>query len=174
VLHAVPGLLETVVEELRSGGSVVGALDRVASHPGPLALDAARVAARCAAGHPLIEALAIWRCERPEIGVVAGALELAVELGGRCAGPLEALAASFRDRLDIERETRALSAQARLSAVVVGGAPPALLGCSTVLDGRVATALLGTGAGRACLVAGLGLEGLAAAWMARILRQVQP
>ena len=67
-------------------------------------------------------------------------------------------------------EAHALSAQARLSAVVVGAAPLGYLAFSAMVDPRAVTALIDTGVGRVCLVVGLGLEGLAALWIRRILR----
>jgi Flp pilus assembly protein TadB len=66
-------------------------------------------------------------------------------------------------------EARALAAQARLSAVVVGAAPVASLPVSISVDGRLLAALT-HGPGRACFVAGLALQALAALWMRRILR----
>jgi len=66
-------------------------------------------------------------------------------------------------------EARALSSQARLSALVVGGAPVAYLIFSAVVDPSSVDVLLATDAGRVCLVLGLGCEALAALWMRRIL-----
>jgi Flp pilus assembly protein TadB len=76
----------------------------------------------------------------------------------------------LRHRLDAVAEAHALSAQARLSAVVVGAAPLGYLAFSAMVDARAVTALVGTGVGRVCLVAGLALEALAALWIRRILR----
>jgi Flp pilus assembly protein TadB len=63
-----------------------------------------------------------------------------------------------------------LSAQTRLSAVVVGAAPLGYLAFSALVDPRSLGVLVGTGVGRVCLVVGLALEGLAALWMRRIVR----
>jgi tight adherence protein B len=103
------------------------------------------------------------------VSVVVGALEVALAVGGPSAGALEGLAESLRDRRGTAEESRALSSQARLSAVIVGAAPIASVGLSAAVDRRLLGALLGPGPGRVCLVAGLGLEILAAAWMHRIL-----
>ena len=66
-------------------------------------------------------------------------------------------------------EARSLSAQARLSAVVVGAAPLGYLAFSALVDPAAVTALVDTGVGRVCLVLGLGLEALAGLWIRRIL-----
>jgi tight adherence protein B len=120
-----------------------------------------------------VDALGQWSVERPLPGVraVAGALALAVSVGGACAGALEGLGESLRARDATIREAQALSAQARLSAFVVGGAPLGYLIFASVADPGSLDALLSTNAGRVCLVVGLALEGLAALWMRALLRR---
>ena len=68
---------------------------------------------------------------------------------------------------------RSLSAQARLSAMVVGASPLAYLVFSALVDPGSVGVLVGTGPGRVCLVVGLLLEALAALWMWRILASVE-
>ncbi len=91
-------------------------------------------------------------------------------MGGRAAEAIDGLAASLRHRLDAAAEAHALSAQARLSALVIGAAPLGYLAFSGLVDPRSVTMLVSTGVGRVCLVAGLGLEVLAALWIRRIVR----
>jgi tight adherence protein B len=67
------------------------------------------------------------------------------------------------------REAHALSAQARISAFVVGGAPVAYLVFVSLADPGSLNVLLTTTAGQACLTVGLLLEGLAALWMRALL-----
>ena len=100
----------------------------------------------------------------------AGALAVATTVGGRAADAIDGLASSLRGRLDASSEARALSAQSRLSAVVVGAAPLGYLAFSSLIDPGSAAALVGTGVGRVCLIVGLALEGLAAVWIRRIVR----
>ena len=92
------------------------------------------------------------------------------EIGPASRTAVPALAAALRDRHDAAAEVAALSAQARLSAVVVGAAPVASLALSLLADRRVAPTLVATAPGRACLATGVALEGLAGWWMRRILR----
>ena len=131
-----------------------------------------RVAGELRAGASLLRALAAWAEDRPlpAVAAAAAALEVAAGAGGPAAPALEGLAAGLRDRHDAAGEVAALSAQARLSAVVVGAAPVASLALSLLADRRVAPTLIGTGSGRACLVTGTALEALAALWMRRIVR----
>jgi tight adherence protein B len=169
---ALPGALEQVAAELRGGGTVVGALERLTDHGGPVAGDLRRVTVRTRLGLPLVEALAGWPLEHdaPGVRAAAGALAVAVTMGGRAAEAIDGLASSLRHRLDAVAEARSLSAQARLSAVVVGAAPIGYLAFASMIDPGAVQALVGTGVGRACLVVGLALEGVAGGWIRHILR----
>lgn len=167
-----PAALEQVAAHLRGGGTVAQGLSSIAQGDGPVAADLRRVEARTELGLGLSEALAAWPGERelPEVRAAAGALVVAATMGGRSAAALDGLAASLRDRLAVIAEARSQSAQARLSAIVVGAAPVGFLAFSALVDPTSAQLLVTTTAGRVCLVLGLGCEVLAGLWMRRILR----
>jgi tight adherence protein B len=169
---ALPGALEQVAAELRSGGTVGAAVDRLAATDGPIADDLRRVKVRTGLGLGLGAALEVWPAEHdaPGVRAAAGALAVAADLGGRSAEAIDGLATSLRHRLDALAEAQALSAQARLSAVVVGAAPVGYLCFAGLVDPESVGALVTTGVGRVCLVVGLGLECLAALWIRRIVR----
>jgi tight adherence protein B len=172
IAAAVPETLERVGAELRAGGTVATALTTIAAGAGALAPDINRVESRVRLGSSLPDALQAWARERPAAGVEAsaGALALSTTVGGRAADALDALAASLRDRLAVAAEARALSAQARYSAWVIGIAPLGYIVGSATIDPRSLHALLGTTPGRACALAGVTLELLGAAWMRVIVR----
>jgi tight adherence protein B len=169
---AVPETLERVASELRSGGTIATAIGAVAAGDGPLASDMARVDTRVRLGASLSEALGAWSRERRVAGVdaSAGALALCASVGGRSADALDGLATSQRDRLAVAAEARALSSQAQMSAVVVGGAPVAYIAWSALVDPGALHVLTGTLFGRICLLLGLGLEAFGAWWMRSIVR----
>jgi tight adherence protein B len=168
---ALPEAVEQVAAELRGGGTVRDGVARLAVGDGPLAPELRRVCARAELGLGLADALAAWPRESgvPDVGAVAGALAVATTIGGRSAAALDGLAASLRDRLGATAEARSLSAQTRLSAVVVGAAPLAYLLFSALVDPSTVTMLVGTSVGRICLVLGLAAEALGALWMRRIV-----
>jgi len=170
---ALPGALEQVAAALRGGASVAEALAALGATDNALSFDVARVRARTRLGIGLADALATWPQERPlpSVRAVAGSLAVASTVGGPAAGALDGLAASLRERLGALDEARALSAQSRLSALVVGGAPVAYLLLSAALDPASVDTLLTTGVGRVCLVAGIAAQALAGLWMGRILRR---
>jgi tight adherence protein B len=168
---ALPGAVEQISAELRGGGTVGDGIRHLAADDGSLAPELRRVAARADLGLGLADALASWPDESgvPDVRAVAGALAVAATIGGRSAAALDGLAASLRDRLGATAEARSLSAQARLSAVVIGAAPLVYLLFSALVDPATLAVLLGTGVGRVCLLVGLALEALAALWMRRIV-----
>ena len=171
---ALPGVLERTAGGLRAGEAPLTALAEAAAAPDlppGLAGDLALVVGR-ASEVGLGPALTAWAEERrlPAVAAVAAALQVTVGAGGPGAAALDGLAAALRDRHDAAAEVAALSAQARLSAVVVGAAPVASLALSLLADRRVAPTLVATAPGRACLATGVALEGLAGWWMRRILR----
>ena len=169
--EAVPEVLERIAGEMRGGATARGAIENVAAGGGRLAADLTRVKTRVALGAHLTEALAAWPAERdvPGVRAAAGALALASDVGGPAADALDGLAASLRDRLGARAEARALSAQARLSAVVVGVLPLAYVLLSALIDPSSAARMYANPGGQVCLVAGLALEGAGAMWMRHLL-----
>lgn len=172
VAGAVAPAIERVASELRAGGTIATAIAGVARGDGPLAADFARIDARVRLGASVTDALAAWARERPLPGVAlaAGAFSLCATVGGRCADALDGLAASLRDRRGVAAEARALSTQARGSAVVIGATPLLYLAWSVLVDRRAVDAVFATATGRVCLAVGLALECLGAWWMHRIVK----
>ena len=150
---ALPRVLEQIAAELRGGGTVGEAVERLARTDGPVARDLRRVVARTRLGLGASDALAAWPVEHdmPGTRAAAGALAVATTMGGRSADAIDGLATSLRHRL------------------VVGAAPLGYVVFAGVVDPTSVTALVGTGVGRVCLVLGLGCEALAAVWIRRIL-----
>ena len=167
-----PGFVEFVAAQLRSGHTVPSALVAAGERPGPLGTDVRRVQQRVDLGATLPDALARWAGERRSepAAAVAGALAVAAETGGAAATALDGLSRSLRDALGAHAEAAALSAQARLSAVVVGIAPIAYLVFAAATDPHAAATLVSTPTGRVCLALGLTLDALGALWMHHITR----
>jgi tight adherence protein B len=169
---SMPAMLRLIASELRVGGTVISALDTIADSPHPLARDMARLRARVALGASLDEALLAWVGEHRVTGAraAAGALILASTVGGPAAEAVDGLAASLADRAAATAETRAQSAQARASALVMVLAPIGYLLFASTIDQRSLDVLVGTAFGRGCLAAGLALDALAVAWIRYLVR----
>lgn len=168
---ALPELFEAMARSLRSGVSLRQAVEEAAGVPGLLGHDLRLVAGEVAAGVSLLTALDGWGRRRPLPGVAlaVSALGLGVETGGAHARALDGVAATLRARSAVAGEVRALSAQARLSAVVIVLAPLGFSALAAATDERTA-AFFVTPLGLACLAGGLALDALAALWMHRLSR----
>jgi tight adherence protein B len=163
----VPDSLDRVVRHLRSGSTLSIALRRVGDSDAvfsELARDLER-------GQSLSEAVKAWRSEDdlPNRRLTATALELASSAGGASARVLDGVSASLRDRVALDREVSALSSQSRASAVVLVVAPIAFAGLAAAFDDRILDVLIGRPIGWACIGLGLGLDGIGALWMARLI-----
>lgn len=170
---ALPEALESVARALRGGASLQGALGEAGdATPGRLGDELCDVVASTGAGVSLAAALDQWAERRPLPAVRLGvaALALAAETGGASARAVDGVAETIRGRLAVGAEVRALSAQARLSALVIVLAPLAFSALAVASDDGTSTFLFRSPAGLACLVVGLGLDAVAAIWMQRLSR----
>jgi tight adherence protein B len=173
--QALPGALESVARSLRSGASLRQAVEEAGGAPTnspPLAAELARAGAEAAHGAGLVAALEGIAARRPLPGVRLGvaALCLGAETGGAQARAVDGVAATVRERLAVAAELRALSSQARISALVIGLAPVGFGGFAAATDPRTSQFLLHTPAGLVLLTAGLALDGLGWLWMQRLSR----
>jgi tight adherence protein B len=167
--------LDAMARGVRSGGSLAAAIGEAApAVRGGVARDVRRVTSSVERGQPLRHALLDWseRRPRPSVRLAVGALVLAAESGGPPARVIEEVAGALRARLQVEGEARALAAQARLSALVVGLAPIGFVALTSATDSRNAHTLFATPVGVSCLVAGLFLDVVGAVWMHRISESV--
>lgn len=171
--HQLPDALALQASALRAGHSLVSALRHVAAEiPPPLGGEVGRAVREIDLGAPLDAAIE---------GLFASAGGRAAELwisamlvhrqtGGNLAAMLDSLQARLRERTRLRGEVRALTAQARLSGMVVATAPLAfflLLGLSS--RAQMAEAF-STPVGLVALALGLAMEIAGFLWIRRILR----
>ena len=171
--RGLPAALEAVARSLRSGASLRQAVAEAAGPtPGALGRELATVARQVERGATLVDALEGLAARRPVPGVrlAVAALCLGVETGGAQARAVDGVAATLRDRLAVAAEVRALSSQARVSAVVIGLAPVAFGGFAATTDPRTAQFMFSTPAGLMLLAVGVTLDGLGWLWMQRLAR----
>ncbi|HEX2048047.1 MAG TPA: type II secretion system F family protein [Acidimicrobiales bacterium] len=175
--QALPVALESVARSLRSGASLRQAVEEAGASTGGgggkvLAAELARAAAEAAQGASLVAALEGVAARRPLPGVRLGvaALCLGAETGGAQARAVDGVAATVRERLAVAAELRALSSQARISALVIGLAPIGFGAFAAATDPRTSEFVFHTPAGLALLVTGLVLDGVGWLWMQRLAR----
>lgn len=167
---AIPQALELTARSLRSGASVLTALDGVATELPDTGLRP--VVTRVRSGLSLSAALDGWIAGAPDRQTAAALLVLGHRSGAAMAASLDAAAASLRQRQALGEEIRALTSQTRASGMVVAAAPAGFAVVVTVVDSDALSVLLSTPVGLLSLMLGLLLEGLGLWWMARLSRGV--
>lgn len=167
---AIPHALELTARSLRSGASVLTALEAVAADLPETGLRP--VVSRVRGGLSLSEALEGWVADVPERRTAAALLVLGHRSGAAMAASLDAAAASLRQRQALGSEIRALTSQTRASGMVVAAAPAGFAAVVAVVDRDALSVLLSTPVGLLSLALGLVLEALGLWWMARLSRGV--
>lgn len=170
--EAVPQVLDAIARALRSGASLLQALGEAAQEKGPLQSELHRVVAEAERGAGVGPALNSWADRQPSgsIRLAAAALSLGAETGGANARAVDGVASTVRQRLSVAGEAKALSAQPRVSAQVIGFAPIAFGAFSAATDPELARLLFTTPIGWAMLLAGLALDLLGMRWMMRMAK----
>jgi tight adherence protein B len=167
---ALPGVARRLAAEVGAGRTLVRAL-RAAAVDAPPPLDAAlaETGARLASGG---RAWAVLEHAFPGNGgcrLLAASLELQARAGGDLPRLLRTLASALDDRAQVEAELRALTAQARFSAVVVPLLPLGALGILSLAEPRGVRLLLTTPIGLAVVAIAAVLDIVGALLIRRLL-----
>jgi tight adherence protein B len=122
-------------------------------------------------GTPITEALSEWAATQgsEDARLIAGVLDLHRRSGGDLPIVLDGLAGTLRERRAAQREVRALTAQARLSGVILGMLPIGFFGFLLLTSRREMLDAISTPLGGTALGVGLGLEALAFLWIRHLL-----
>lgn len=162
-----------IAAALRSGRSLVQAFDIAAEEVGdPLGGILRDSSDRAALGVPfdeVLESLAA-RIGGPDAKLVTGVLRLHRRTGGTLATTLDDVVKTLRARRDGARELRSLTAQARLSATILGLLPLGFFLFLSVIARRDIEAAYRSSAGVSAIGLGLALQGAAFVWIRRLLR----
>ena len=124
-----------------------------------------------ATGTPVAEALAAWADAHgsEDALLIAGVLDLHRRSGGDLPIVLDGLASTLRERRAAHREVRALTAQARLSGVILGMLPIGFFAFLLVTSRDEMLDAIRTPLGGTSLGVGLVLELLAFVWIRHLL-----
>jgi tight adherence protein B len=145
-----PSHLEELASAMRAGHSLVGGMRTIAaSAVEPIRTELERVLADEQLGVALHEALLPMRrrmaCD--DVQQIALVAALHERTGGNMAAVLDHVAEGVRERLDLRRELRSLTAQARLSRWVITALPVALVLFMAVANPGYLSPLVHTTAG---------------------------
>jgi tight adherence protein B len=161
-----------IAAAVRSGSSLPQALRYAAGEASPpIRGELERLVADLDTGIAMDDALTAWAAHRPspDTDLVVAALELHRRSGGDLPAVLDQVSATIRDRVGIAREVRSLTAQARLSAWILGVLPVGFFGFLWLTSRRDIEAALSTPTGLLAITVGLALEGGAFLWIRSLL-----
>jgi tight adherence protein B len=150
-----PDNLQVLASALRAGHSFIGALSVVVDDaPEPSRSEFRRVVADEQLGVPLEDALhvVVERMESRELEQVALVGALQRQTGGNTAEVLDRVTETIRERFELRRTVRTLTAQGRLSRWVVSLLPLFLLTVISLLNPHYMHPLFSTTPGRIALV----------------------
>jgi tight adherence protein B len=165
--------LQEMSAAIRAGHSLISSIAvMVESASEPTRREFERVIADEQLGVPLQDTLrsVAARMRARDMEQVALVAELHQRTGGNMAEVLDRVAEAVRDRAELNGELRALTAQARLSRLIVSALPVFLLGLIYLFDKSYLSPLLHTAFGNFLLLLGLGMIIAGSMVMARIAR----
>ncbi len=155
-----PDNLQVVASAMRSGQTFVGALKAVIDDaPEPSKRELRRAVLDEQIGVPFAEALnqVTERMQSEDFHHVAIVAALQRETGGNTAEVIDLVAATVRDRIEIRRMVRGLTAQGRLSGGVLSLLPVGLLMMISLVNPSYVHPLFHSTAGLIALGVGVGL-----------------
>jgi tight adherence protein B len=121
-----PNALEVMVRSLEAGHPIPTAISLVGRElPDPIGSEFGMAADEIAYGATLEQAVArvADRCRHPDIDLFAASIRLQEKSGGNLTSLLKMLASTVRERLKMRLKIRAASAEGRMSAYILTGAP---------------------------------------------------
>ncbi len=127
---ALPDTLQLMSGSLSAGLSLAQSIDTIVREGAePISSEFRRVVIESRLGVGIEDALegVAERMESRDFGWVVMAIRIQREVGGNLAELLLTVAATLREREFLRRHVRALSAEGRLSAYILGGLPPGFL-----------------------------------------------
>lgn len=110
------------------------------------------------------------RMESEDFGWVVMAIRIQRDVGGNLAELLLSVAATMREREYLRRQVKSLSAEGRLSGVILGSLPPGVLLFLTLTNPGYLDPMFGNALGWALIAAMAMLMGVGSFWMSRLVK----
>jgi tight adherence protein B len=167
-----PDVLQLMTNALRSGYALPQALDAVATQAAePASSEFRRVNFEARVGVDLGDSLRAMseRMESVSFGWVVAALDINREVGGELAKVLTTLATTIRDRQQLDRQIKTLTAEGRISAYVLT-ALPIIVGLAMALLNPDYFEPLRSSPGSLILLGAVALLGAGWIWMRSMIK----
>ena len=168
-------LLQMMAGSLRAGHALVQATESAASElEAPAGEELRRVLTEVRLGRDLTDAFERMadRMHSEDFAWVVQAVRIHRDVGGNLSDLLDRVAETIRARDRLRRQVRALSAEGRVSAIVLFVLPIALGAFMAVSNGAYIGLLFTTGAGLVMLAIGAVLMAIGGLWLRQIVRPV--
>jgi tight adherence protein B len=169
------GVMQLLAGSLRAGYGLLQALNTVATEAAsPAREEFGRVIVETRMGRDLIQSLegVADRMSSEDFRWTTQAIDIQRSVGGDLAAVLDTVAETIRDRNQIKRHIRALSAEGRISAYVLISLPFLIAGFILVVNPGFLAPLIDTSAGRIAVVIGAVLMIVGVIWIRRLVRLV--
>ncbi|MFA5788214.1 MAG: type II secretion system F family protein, partial [Actinomycetota bacterium] len=172
-MEQLPDTLQLLAGSLQAGYGLVQAIDTVAreSRP-PTSVEFGRALTETRLGMPLEEALEgmAERIGGEDFRWVVLAINIQRQVGGNLAALLNTVAATLREREQLRRQVKVLSAEGRLSAIILSVLPFLLVAYMSVVNPSYIGTLTHYTIGKVMIAGGIGLLIVGIAWMRKMIR----
>jgi tight adherence protein B len=172
-LSQLPDTLQLLAGSLQAGYGFMQAIDTVAKEAQPPAsTEFSRVLAESRLGMPVDEALNSMadRVGSEDFRWVVLAINIQRQVGGNLAALLTTVANTLREREQLRRQINVLSAEGRLSAIILVALPFGLVGYISVVNPGYLQQLTSATIGKIMIGVGLLLIGVGIVWMRKIIK----
>ena len=166
-----PSTLQLLAGALRAGHSLQQAVDTVVHEAGdPISGEFQRVLTEARLGRPLEEAFEAMarRTNSVDFKWTVMAIRLQRQVGGNLAEVLSTVSQTIRDRYSLKRQIKALSAEGRLSSLILAILPVVMFAALLLLNPVFLRPLFTTTMGITMLVAAAVLMVLGVFWLKKI------
>jgi tight adherence protein B len=167
-----PAVLMLIAGSLRAGWALPQSIEFVVREASePVVSEFRRVQAEARLGLPIEQALdrVADRIGSEDFRWTASAIALQREVGGDLSAVLETLAATIRERAELHRQVRSLTAEGRFSAIVLEVMPFAILLLLYVISPDYISPLVTSPLGQMTLGGGLLLLAIGVVWLQRVV-----
>jgi tight adherence protein B len=166
-----PSTLQLISGALQAGHSLQQAVDTVVHEAGdPIAAEFQRVLTEARLGRPLEEAFEAMakRTGSVDFGWTVMAIRLQRQVGGNLAEVLSTVSQTIRDRYSLKRQIKALSAEGRLSSLILSVLPILLFGALLLFNPQFLRPLYTTSVGLMMMAGSAVLMILGVIWLRKI------
>ena len=168
-----PDTLQMLTGSMRAGHSLLRAIDASARESdAPMSEELSRIVNETRIGRDLGESMAevSTRTGSEDFGWISQAIEIHREVGGDLAEVLDHVGETIRDRNQIRRQVKALSAEGKMSAAVLMGLPVVLFFALILINGQYAKTFTSTVPGFLMLGAAAVMLTAGGFWLSRLIK----